>query len=53
MRAAKIALRSVARRIRELAGEIDQPTRDLDALVATAVPNTLGRLGLGTQNTAA
>jgi transposase len=53
MRAAKIALRSVARRIRELADEIDRLARELDALVATAAPNTLGRLGLGTHNTAA
>jgi transposase len=53
MRAAKIALRSVARRIRELAGEIDRLARELNSLVATAAPNTLGRLGLGTHNTAA
>lgn len=49
MRAAKIALRSIAERIQQLACEID---REIDALVAVAAPNTLGRLGLGTQNTA-
>jgi transposase len=52
MRAAKIALRSVARRIQELAVEIDRLAEELDALVAIAAPNTLGGLGLGTHNTA-
>lgn len=52
-RAAKIALKSVAQRIQQLADEIYRLTEELDALVAVAAPNTLGRLGLGTQNTAA
>lgn len=53
MRAAKIAFLSVARRIRELAVEMDRLAQELDAPVATAAPNTLGRLGLAPHNTTA
>ena len=53
MRAAKIALRSVAQRIQRLSCEINCLSEELDALVAVAAPNTLGRLGIGTTNTAA
>jgi transposase len=50
---AKLALRSVAQRIRGLAEGVARLSEELDALVAVAAPNTLQRLGLGTHNTAA
>lgn len=51
-RAAKLALRSVARRIQTLGAEIAELDVELDALVKTAAPQTLSLLGLGTQHTA-
>jgi len=51
-RAAKLALRSVARRIQILSKEIAELDSELDALVATAAPKTLALLGLGTHHTA-
>lgn len=51
-RAAKLALRSVARRIQVLNEEITTLDTELDRLVATAAPETLSLLGLGTQHTA-
>ena len=47
-RAAKLALRSVARRIQTLGEEIAALDAELDALVATTAPETLSLLGLGT-----
>ena len=46
-RAAKIALRSVARRIAELSAEIAALDDELDHLVTIAAPATLERLGVG------
>jgi len=51
--AAKVALKSVARRISELSNEISRLDVLLQDLVATAAPRTVGRLGLGTNTTAA
>lgn len=51
--AAKVALRSVARRVAQLTREATDLAVQLDELVALAAPTTLGQLGLGTQNTAA
>lgn len=51
--AAKIALRSVARRITMLKNEAAKLAKELDRLVAIVAPTTMERLGLGTQNTAA
>jgi len=51
--AAKVALRSVARRIVTLTAEAAVLAAQLDRLVAIAAPTTLRQLGLGTQNTAA
>jgi transposase len=50
--AAKLALRSVARRIADLGTQADQLAKHLDELVATAAPATLSRLGCGTHHTA-
>jgi transposase len=49
--AAKVALRSVARRIQHLAEEIKELDARLKGLIAIAAPGTLRRLGLGTHNT--
>jgi transposase len=51
--AAKLALRSVARRIESLTDEITQLSVELDELVAVAAPTTLTQQGLGTHHTAA
>jgi transposase len=51
--AAKVALRSVARRIATLTKEAAVLAEQLDRLVAFAAPRTIRQLGLGTQNTAA
>jgi transposase len=51
--AAKLALRSVAQRIAQLTQEAAVLKEQLDSLVARAAPQTLGQMGLGTQNTAA
>lgn len=51
--AARRALRSVARRIVQLTKEATALRTQLDELVARAAPQTLGQIGLGTQNTAA
>jgi transposase len=51
-RAAKLALRSVARRIHALGEEIAELDTELDALVSAAAPETLSLLGLGTHHTA-
>ena len=50
--AAKLALRSVARRVLELTREAKALATQLDDLVTRAAPTTRGQLGLGTQNTA-
>lgn len=50
--AAKVALRSVARRIQHLTKEIEEIHTQLEELTAIAAPTTLSRLGLGTHNTA-
>jgi transposase len=47
--AAKFALRSLARRIRELEGEIGELDRQLEQLVNTAAPRTVQLFGVGTQ----
>ncbi len=47
--AAKFALRSLARRIRELEGEILELDRQLEQLVNTAAPRTVQLFGVGTQ----
>jgi transposase len=52
LQACKLALRSLARRIRELDGEIDELDRRLRPLVATAAPQTTALLGVGTQHAA-
>jgi transposase len=46
--AAKITLRSLARRIEALDHEIDAIDGDLDILVAAAAPTLISRLGIGT-----
>ncbi len=48
--AAKLALRSVAERIRALEAELAKLDRELDRLVAAAAPRTLSLLGVSTQN---
>ena len=47
-RAAKIALRSIARRIRTLTDEINELTTEIDELVTIAAPETLSQFGVGT-----
>jgi len=47
-RAAKVALRSIARRVKNLTNEIDELTAQLDELVTIAAPATLSQLGVGT-----
>jgi len=49
--AAKVTLRSVARRVQHLAEEIEELDSRLEDLIAIAAPATLRGLGLGTQNT--
>ena len=51
-RAAKLALRSVARRIADLREEIAALDAELDRLVAIAAPTTITRLGIGTGHAA-
>jgi transposase len=46
--ATRRALRLLSRRWQSLSGEIDELTRDLDALVAQAAPSLLARRGVGT-----
>ena len=48
LHAARLALRSLATRIRELDGEIAQLDGHLERLVCTAAPRTTGLLGVGT-----
>ena len=48
--AAKLALRSLARRVRELEREIHELDRQLERLVTAAAPRTLQLFGVGTQN---
>jgi transposase len=50
--AAKLALRSLARRVRDLDLEINQLERQLDQLTRTAAPRTTRLLGVGTVHTA-
>ncbi len=50
LQAAKLALRSLARRIRNLDNEIQELDRQLEQLVSTAAPRTLSLLGIGTHN---
>ena len=50
--AIKLALRSVATRIAQLASEAKGLAAELDALIARAAPTTRQQLGLGTHNTA-
>jgi len=50
--AAKLALRSVARRIADLNGEITTLDVELDRLVGIAAPTTITRLGIGTSHAA-
>jgi transposase len=47
--AAKLALRSLARRVRDLDAEIAELDRQLDQLVRQAAPRTIGLFGVGTQ----
>jgi len=49
--AAKLALRSLARRIRDLDLEINELDRQLDQLTRTAAPRTTRLLGVGTVHT--
>jgi transposase len=49
LQAAKYALRSLARRVRVLDGELLQLDRELEQLVATAAPRTVQLFGVGTQ----
>lgn len=51
-RAAKLALRSVARRIGDLTEEIAALDTELGGLIAIAAPTTLTRLGIGTGHAA-
>ncbi len=51
-RAAKLALRSIARRIADLSQEIDTLDAELDRLVKLAAPTTITRLGIGTGHAA-
>src|SRR5439155_10125722 len=48
--AAKLALRSLARRIRELEREILELDRQLEQLVSVAAPRTVQLFGVGTQS---
>lgn len=48
--AAKLALRSLARRIRDLDHEIDELDHQLERLVQLAAPRTLSLFGVGTQS---
>jgi transposase len=48
--AAKLALRSIAKRIRQLEGEITELDRQLEQLVGSAAPRTLELFGVGTQS---
>lgn len=50
LQAAKLALRSLARRVRHLDHEIAELDRQLDQLVQAAAPRTVQLLGVGTQN---
>ncbi len=50
LQAAKLALRSVAERVRELDRQIAQLDRHLAQLVAAAAPRTTSLLGVSTQN---
>ncbi|MFN2466857.1 MAG: transposase, partial [Gaiellaceae bacterium] len=50
LQAAKLALCSLARRVRELDRELGELDRQLEQLVATAAPRTIGLFGVGTQN---
>lgn len=50
--AAKIAMRSLGRRISELNDEIQALDRQLDELVARAAPRTMALFGVGTQHAA-
>jgi transposase len=50
LQAAKLALRSIAKRIRALEAELAELDRQLERLVATAAPRTLGLRGVSTQN---
>ena len=52
-RAAKLALRSVARRIEDLTEEIRALDKQLAELVTLAAPRTVQQMGLGTHTTAA
>ena len=52
LQAAKLALRSLGRRIAGLDDEIRELDRELDELVAQAAPRTTARLGVGTQHAA-
>src|SRR5439155_9263730 len=52
LQASKLALRSLARRIRDLDAEIDELDSRLRPLVATAAPHTTALLGVGTQHAA-
>jgi transposase len=49
LQAAKLALRSVARRVEQLTDEILELDRQLERLVATAAPRTVELYGVGTQ----
>jgi transposase len=49
LQAAKLALRSLARRIRDLNREILELDTQLEQLVATAAPRTVALFGVGTQ----
>ena len=48
--AAKLALRSLARRVRELDREIAELDRQLEQLVSAAAPRTVDLFGVGTQS---
>jgi transposase len=50
--AAKLALRSLARRIRDLEAEIDELDNALERLVSEVAPRTLDLLGVGTHHAA-
>ena len=50
LQAAKLALRSLAERVRELERQIRQLDKHLAQLVATAAPQTIGLLGVSTQH---
>jgi transposase len=51
LQAAKLALRSLARRVRDLDDEIDMLDSRLEQLVRATAPRTLSLLGVGTHNT--